>query len=333
MVTLADIRAKLKAQDEKRSNAGSSFSGSSEIYPHWNIEDGQSCRLRFIPDADASNPYFWVERQLIKLSFSGIKGDPASKPVIVQVPCIEMWPDMGACPILTEVRPWFKDKSLEVMGRKYWKKRSYLAQGFVRENPLQEDSTPENPIRRFIISPQIFALIKAALMDPEFENLPIDYVTGLDFIVAKTAKGNYADYNTSKWARKESPLSIAELEAIEKFGLFNLAGFLPKKPTKEEQDIMVEMFHASVDGEAYDPERWGKYFKPFGVQLNDDAEPVEGSDVTTKAITSQRPVAKETESSTAKAEPTDSESDKPVTGGSKAEDIIAFIRSRQKKPE
>jgi len=28
------------------------------------------------------------------------------------------------------------------MGRKYWKKRSYIFQGFVRENPLTEDKTP-----------------------------------------------------------------------------------------------------------------------------------------------------------------------------------------------
>ena len=43
-----------------------------------------------------------------------------------------------------------KDASLEDMGRKYWKKRSYIFQGFVNENPLNE-TAPENPIRRFVI--------------------------------------------------------------------------------------------------------------------------------------------------------------------------------------
>jgi hypothetical protein len=76
-----------------------------------------------------------------------------------------MWGE--SCPILNEVRPWFKDKSLEDMGRKYWKKRSYIMQGFVRENPINDDKTPENPIRRFIIGPQIFQIIKASLMDPD----------------------------------------------------------------------------------------------------------------------------------------------------------------------
>ena len=46
------------------------------------------------------------------------------------------------------------------MGRKYWKKKSYIFQGFVTQNPLNEDSTPENPIRRFIIGPQIFNIIR-----------------------------------------------------------------------------------------------------------------------------------------------------------------------------
>jgi hypothetical protein len=58
----------------------------------------------------------------------------------------------------------------------------------VRENPLSEDKTPENPIRRFIIGPQIFATIKGALMDPELEEMPTDTLRGLDFRVSKTSQ-------------------------------------------------------------------------------------------------------------------------------------------------
>ena len=114
---------------------------------------------------------------MIRLPFSGVKDDINSKPVVVQVPRVEMFGE--TCPILTEVRGWFKDPCLEDMGRKYWKKRSYIFQGFVNENPLQEDA-PENPIRRFVISPSIFNLIKDALMDPDIQEMPIDYNAGLD---------------------------------------------------------------------------------------------------------------------------------------------------------
>jgi hypothetical protein len=174
-----------------------------------------------------------------------------------------MWGE--TCPILTEVRPWFKDKSLEDMGRKYWKKRSYVMQGFVRENPISDDKS-DKAIRRFIIGPQIFQIIKSALMDPELEELPTDYERGLDFRISKTSKGGYADYSTSKWARKETALTAEEATSIESQGLYNLGDFLPKKPTEEDLKVMKEMFEASVDGQAYDIDRWGSYFRPAGVQ-------------------------------------------------------------------
>ena len=110
-LTLAQIRAKLKEQEDKKGGNSGSY-GDGAVYAHWNINEGDQARIRYLPDANPSNPYFWVERAMIKLPFAGIKGQPDSKQVIVQVPCIEMWPDMGTCPILAEVRPWFKDKSL-----------------------------------------------------------------------------------------------------------------------------------------------------------------------------------------------------------------------------
>jgi len=228
--------------------------------------------MRFLPDNDPDNTFFWVERQMIRLTFPGVKGGE-NKPVTVQVPCGEMYGD--TCPILTEVRPWFKDASLEDMGRKYWKKRSYIFQGFVTDNPLNEEA-PENPIRRFVIGPQIFNIIKAALMDPEMENLPTDYVNGTDFRLTKSSKGQYADYSTSNWARRERALSEEELAAVDQYGLFNLNDFLPAQPTAEHYQAISEMFAASVDGELYDPEKWGNFYKPYGVEVPASASPAPG---------------------------------------------------------
>jgi len=98
---------------------------------------------------------------MIKLPFAGIKGETDSRPVQVQVPCMEMYGE--SCSILSEVRGWFKDPKLEDLGRKYWKKRSYIFQGFVKDDPIGEESTPTNPIRRFIIGPQIFQIIKRSI--------------------------------------------------------------------------------------------------------------------------------------------------------------------------
>jgi len=356
MASLADIRARLAAQDNKSNKTYTP--GESAVYPHWSIEEGSTAIIRFLEDADASNPYFWTERQVFKFPFNGIKANAAlgiegsSKETIVQIPCMEMYDEKDT--VLDEVRTWFKDPTMEDMGRKYWKKRSYLFQGFVRSDPMEDGTKPENPIRRFVISPQIFTLIKNSLMDPDIENLPTDALGGLDFRINKTKKGEYSDYSTSSWARKETALTEEEGEAIEKHGLFNLSDFLPAKPSEEAQKVIMEMFEASIDGEAYDAERWGAYYTPYGVSKTDTkardipfatkapvetaiaapatsdipapvavaggAESMEAAVETAEAAIIEEPVA---EAAVVKDEAS-------ATSGDKAQDILAMIRSRQK---
>ena len=326
MASLAEIRAKLKEQ-ESRTGGNSSGGGDNAIYPFWNMQEGQTSVMRFLPDGDDTNTFFWKERLMIKLPFAGVKGDTGSKPCQVQIPCMEMYGE--TCNILNEVRGWFKDPSLEDMGRKYWKKRSYIFQGFVTENPLGEDSTPENPIRRFIIGPQIFQIIKQALMDPDMEELPTDYTAGVDFRLNKTSKGGYADYSTSNWARRERPLSDSEMNAITTHGLFNLNDFLPKKPGEVEVKVMQEMFEASVDGEAFDADRWGQYFRPAGMAAR-TGDPVTPTATATPTpapapAASPAPVAETTPEPT----PAPAAEAAPAGGDNKAEDILSMIRARQ----
>ena len=331
MATLAEIRARLQAQETRQS--GSSKTGDNAIYPHWNIQENETSVLRFLPDGNASNTFFWAERQMIRLPFQGIKGEVDSKPTTVQVPCNEMWEPTGSCPVLAEVRPWFKDSSLEEQGRKYWKKRSYVFQGFVRENPLNEES-PENPVRRFIMGPQLFNIIKASLMDPDMEELPTDSNKGIDFRVVKTSKGGYADYSTSNWARKETALSEAEQKAIETYGLYDLNDFLPKKPNEAEVGIIKQMFEDSVDGKSYDSEKYGQYYRPSGVQLPDNGS---AKTVTPAKVTAETSQTTATETAPVEsAKTTEAVAETPVQttqsgdSGQRAEDILAMIRSRQK---
>ena len=339
MASLADIRAKLQAAENNQGQQNRSSGGDNAIYPHWNINEGTSATIRFLPDADPNNTFFWQERNMIRLPFNGVKGEMDNKNVLVQVPCIEMWGE--SCPILAEVRTWFKDSSLEEMGRKYWKKKSYIFQGFVRENPLADDTTPANPIRRFIMSPQIFTIIKSSLMDPDMEELPTDYNAGLDFRVTKTQKGGYADYTTSNWARKESALTEAEQAAVAEHGLHTLSDFLPKKPSEQELKVMKEMFEASVDGQPYDAERWGAYYRPAGMQAPQNAPAVStpaptatpvAETVATPAVETPAPevnVAPAPEAAPAPAPEPVAETASAPAGGSKAEDILAMIRSRK----
>jgi hypothetical protein len=320
MASLAEIRAKLKEQESRGSDNSQRSGGDNSIYPFWNLKEGSEAVVRFLPDGNSDNTFFWVERAMIKLPFAGIKGSTDSKQVQVQVPCMEMYGD--ACPILAEVRGWFKDPALEEMGRKYWKKRSYIFQGFVTEDGLKEEQRPENPVRRFIIGPQIFQLIRGALLDPEMDNLPTDILHGVDFKLAKTSKGGYADYSTSSWKRRERPLSDEEQTSLKEHGLYNLSDFLPKKPGEVELKVIKEMFEASVDGEPYDTERWGQYFKPAGM-----------SQATGDPVAQSKPApassSNDDEDEPAAAPAPAATQEAPAAGGGRAEDILAMIRNRK----
>ena len=150
---------------------------------------------------------------------------------------------------------------------------------------------------------------------------------GVDFRIKKTSKGGYADYSTSQWSRKERSISEQEQASINAHGLFTLSDFLPKKPTDVELKVMKEMFEASVDGEAYDMDRWGQYFKPAGMSQN-TGDP-------NKAYTPRVETAQAAATSSAPAEAVAEAAPAPkaeaaTTGDSanRAQDILAMIRSR-----
>ena len=246
-----------------------------------------------------------------------------------------MWGE--SCPVHAEIRPWFKDPAMEDMGRKYWKKRSYIFQGFVTNSELQEDSLPENPIRRFVISPQIFKIISQALMDPDFPEIPTDYEAGTDFRVQKSTKGQYADYSTSNWARRERGLDQVERDAIATHGLFNLNDFLPKKPDADTVNAIFEMFEASVDGQLYDPERFADFYRPYGLDAPNKsgtpapaapAAPVAPAPVPPAPTPAPAPVAEAAPAPVAEPvaapAPAEASGDKPS-----AQDILQMIRARK----
>jgi hypothetical protein len=165
------------------------------------------------------------------------------------------------------------------------------------------------------------------------EDLPTDYTRGVDFRINKTTKGGYADYSTSKWSRKTSPLTPEQQQAIDTHGLHNLGDYLPKKPTEVELKVIEEMFRASVDGEPYDLEKFGQYYRPYGIKAPETttpAAPVAETPApapaaeTVEPAPAPEPVAVETAPVTPTTEAA------PETG-SKAEDILAMIRARQQK--
>ena len=287
--TLEEIRKKLQSLDRK--GTGGKGSSDKTTYAHWDIPEGTSAHLRLLPDANEDNTLFWSERQMFKFPFPGIKGHDESKPVIVQAPCVEMWDGKMSCAVLNEVRPWWKDESLKKTASTYWVKRTYYMQGGVVQDPMSEKEAPENPIRKFIMGPQIFAIIKAALLDPEMINSPVNYINGRNFIVSKTSKGGYSDYGTSKWSMHESAISEELDAAIKQYGLVDLSTYLPKRPTEEQLSLIFQMFQDSLDGELYDPAKYAAHYKPFGFDTAEATEAEGGEGKTSRPQSRPAPQA------------------------------------------
>lgn len=269
MATIDQIKAKLIASKSRgnNNNGGNRQApgGDNASYPFWNIPFDSSATLRLLPDGDPSNDFFWVDKQTINLPFEGVVGGdyPTDRPVTIRVPCVDMFEGMS-CPIIAATRPWWKDPAKEALARQYWKKRSYIFQGFVVNSPFEEQFVPENPIRRFIFNPSIFEIIEKSLMSPEMEDMPVDYVGGRDFKVAKTKRGEYANYSSSSWSFKVRSLSEAELTAIDKYGLWDLKQYKGRKPDSDELEALKAMFEDSVEGKPFDMDSYGKWYRPYG---------------------------------------------------------------------
>jgi hypothetical protein len=165
-------------------------------------------------------------------------------------------------------------------------------------------------------------------MDKDMENIPSDYSNGTDFKILKTMKGLYADYGTSSYSRKESALTPVELAAIETYKLNNLSDYLGKKPTAADLEVIKEMFEASVNGEAYDEARWGKFYRPANLKNNNETS----DDVKTANTTASSQEAEVQQPSTSVQSAPVESTEAPVTSGkNNAAAILAMIR--QKKAE
>lgn len=338
MNKLDKIREEL--QKQQGGNGNGNFKRDTSVFPHWLMPLNTSTTLRFLPDGNEDNIFFWVEKQIINLPFQGVKGTSNNEEIVVKVPCNDMFKPKS-CPITQEIVPWFKT-DMDALARKYWKNRTYLFQGFVVNSELEEEEVPENPIRRFVMSKTIFKIIQESLLDVEnFETPPTDYENGVNFRIKKamrtTENGEMNDYSTSTWDRKESALSESQLEAINEYGLYDLSSFLPARPDEEHLEVMFDMFKASLDNQPYDPEKWKGYYEPWGLNKimglsNDGDDATQSSSSSDKSDSDTDTSDTVTESSEdANSDSTDSDSDDGDSKPSKsANDILAQLQNRAK---
>jgi len=321
-MSIEALRAKLReaaTRSETKQKTGGG--GDKASFPFWNTPEGQSTTIRFLPDGDTENPFFWVERQVIKLPFDGVVGGdyPTTKQVEVTVPCIDMFG--MSCPIIADTRHLWNgtDKDKEI-ARTYYKKRSYIFQGFVVNSAIKEEDAPENLIRRFVINKSIYDIVYASLLEPNFADLPTDFEGGRDFKITKTKKGDWANYGTSNWSYSTRSLSETERAAIDKNGLFNLKDALGAVPTADGIEAIKAMYKDSFAGNPFDMEAYGSFYRPYS---NNRDEGTQRTVQTATNLVSESRSAPDRETASPAASTASEDPNKQ-----NAEDIIARLRAK-----
>lgn len=206
----------LRASFEKKASSNSNGDQTWKLfYPFWKIEDDATATVRFLPDLDPDNPLqFLVENLQHELVVNGEKK---------KVPCLTMWGER--CPIC-ELSKKYYDEENDELGKKYYKKKSYIGQCIVIESPIEHDQSQLVKLVEF--GPQIFKQIQAAFKSGDLEEAPQELKGGYNFRFRKTKTGSGQNsYTTSNFSPKQSDIDD---ELIAKLNLMNLSDFRGKKP-------------------------------------------------------------------------------------------------------
>ncbi len=261
-----------KDELKSRTVSASGGAGASKGFKHWLIETDSSAVVRFIPDQenDVTAPAS-IELKQYKPEFTAAINLPEGASMdkfpkfIVKLPCLTMYEGETTCPGLAVAKSLYDAGGKDKLASSLYFKKTYILQGFVVSDPM-DGAQPVDALRTFQLSPQLIEAFLAGCNSPDMEAPPWDTVDGTDFRITKGRKGEFASYTTSAFVRKSRPLSADELAAIE--GAKPLISFRPAKPDEAHQQAMVEILEAASVGAPYDYARWGKFFVPFGLDIN-----------------------------------------------------------------
>ena len=310
---LAALRAQFGGTEKETQREGFT----NNYYPFWNMKAGQRAIIRFLPDRDESNVRgFLVEKVFHNLTINGQKKT---------VPCLSMYGE--DCPVCKISQDYYKAKD-EVNGKKYWRKKQYIAQALIVEDPLEADKdtgeTHAGKVRYIALGYQLYNIIKEAFAseDDPLDDVPYSFEGGYDFIIKKSQQGEYSTYTMgTKFQSKQRALSEDELVVVED-GMIELASLLPKNPGVEKVQAML---NADLNGEDYqEPGRQSR--------ASDDEAPVAKA----KPVAGKKQAVEDDEPPfTPDPKPVAKPAAKPAVaaadeGSSDVDDMLAAIRARRK---
>ena len=294
-LSLDQLKNAFKSQDSQENRSGN-------YYPFWSMKVGEQTTIRFVPDANNSNPLgFMVEKLMHNLVVNGEKEN---------VPCLKMYGE-NDCPICKVSAAFYKADD-KAQGKKYWRKKQHLCQALIVEDPLPKDAetgeTHEGKVRVIALGFQLFNIIKESFESGELDNIPYAYEDGCNFVIKKTKQGEYDTYAVgSKFARKTSTLTEDVIAGFED-DLVDLQTLLPAHPTYDKVEMLLE---SDITGATYQ-------------SPSTDQEPTIKPATATPATTPATPATESTKPV---------EATKPADGGeeydAEAADILSRIRNRR----
>jgi hypothetical protein len=238
--SLADLAAAFAAKNKpSNSNPDAHWK---QFFPFWKAPVDSTTIFRFLRDGDESNPLdFLVENYTHELVVNGKRETVA---------CLRMYDE--ECPICALSAHFYDKKSPdynEDLGKRFYRKRSYIAQGLVVESPVEHDH--EQLVKLVEFGPQIFKQIEAAFKRNDFDRYPYELKGGYNFRFEKTQTGQGQNsYTTSTFQGR--PSDIAD-DVIEKIKLNNLSEKRTPKTDRAAIDALLTAALASMSGPAPAP--------------------------------------------------------------------------------
>lgn len=235
----------LKAAFGKRTTSGTNENTGfwDKFYPFYKMNMGEQALFRFLPDADEENPLgFIMENKYHELMINGKKKKMA---------CLKMHDGPDAhCPACAASAKFYNDLGDEKMGKMFWRKIDYIAAGLVIHTPFDYPIKPdENPVRLISIGPKLFKRIETSISSGDFDEAPYDLKLGFDFKIMKTKQGDYADYTSSEFVRKSTPVPASLIDRLE---LIDLKKFRFARMGADEMQAQIEAF---LTGKTYEDDK------------------------------------------------------------------------------
>ena len=225
------LRAAFKQKAEANTDKGENNGFWEKFYQFFRMDYDQVAIWRFLPDANDDNPLgFIVENKYHQLLINGKKK---------QIACLKMYGETCPC---CEKSAEFYNAGDTAQGKTFWRKIDYLAQGLVINSPFEYPIKPdENPVRLVSMSNKLYAKVETEIVKGDLDEMPYDMLNGYDFRIVKTKQstpqGDFANYESSGFARKSTPVPTDLMERVE---LLDLSKFRYMKIEREQMEAMIE---------------------------------------------------------------------------------------------